>query len=234
LDDRVDRDKIKNFPLAQYAARYWVTHARFENASSRIKDGMESLFDADKPHFATWLWIYNEDKQGQSMSTECPERPGAVPLYYAARLGFRDLVELLIAEHPEHVNARGGTEVTPIHVAATAGHVDVLSLLLEHGADIHDRGRFGQTPLHRASWRAKLEAERCLLARGADIKARDNDGWTPLHCAVRTNEIQVVRLLLENGADANARDTFGETPSQHTRQQEIVELLSGYCAESVK
>jgi hypothetical protein len=72
LDDRVDRDNIENFPLARYAAQYWATHARFENASSRIKDGMECLFDADKPHFATWLWIYNEDRDGRSMSTMCP------------------------------------------------------------------------------------------------------------------------------------------------------------------
>jgi hypothetical protein len=62
LDDRIDHNDIKNFPLARYAGRYWVVHARFENASSRIKDGMECLFDADKPHFATWLWIYNEDR----------------------------------------------------------------------------------------------------------------------------------------------------------------------------
>jgi hypothetical protein len=61
LDDRVDRDNIKDFPLALYAAQYWPTHARFENASSRIMDGMKCLFDAEKPHFAAWLWIYNED-----------------------------------------------------------------------------------------------------------------------------------------------------------------------------
>ena len=108
LDDHVDRDNIENFPLARYAAQYWPTHARFENASSRIKDGMECLFDADKPHFATWLWIYNEIGDGRSMSTMSPEKPEAVPLYYAARLGFRDLAEHLIAKHPEHVNARGG------------------------------------------------------------------------------------------------------------------------------
>jgi hypothetical protein len=60
LDDRVDRDSIKSFPLARYAAEYWPTHARVENVSSHIKDGMDRLFDADKPHFATWLWIYNE------------------------------------------------------------------------------------------------------------------------------------------------------------------------------
>jgi hypothetical protein len=63
LDDRVDRENIKNFPFARYAAEYWVMHAQFENASSRIKDGMECLFDADKPHFATWLWIYDVPRE---------------------------------------------------------------------------------------------------------------------------------------------------------------------------
>ncbi|KAN0118744.1 hypothetical protein V8E52_004855 [Russula decolorans] len=55
LDDRIDRDDIERFPLARYAAQYWASHARVENVSSRIKDGMECLFDADKPHFAIWL-----------------------------------------------------------------------------------------------------------------------------------------------------------------------------------
>ena len=237
LDDHVDRYKIGNFPLARYAAQYWATHARFESASSRIKDGMECLFDADRPHFATLLWIYNEDWEDLSMSTKCPVKPQAVPLYYTARLGFHDLAAHLIAEHPEHVNARGGAEETPIHVAATAGHADILLLLLEHGANIHDRGRFSQTPLHRASWRAKLEAAQCLLARGADINVRDTGGWTPLHCAVRTHEIQAVRLLLELGADVNARDYSGFTPSQVASRRQlhkIVELLAEYGAESVK
>ena len=87
LDDSIDRDSIENFPLAFYAAQYWATHARVENVSSQIKDGMEHLFDAKKPHFATWLWIYDEDHYGRSMSM-CPETPRAVPLYYAARLDF--------------------------------------------------------------------------------------------------------------------------------------------------
>jgi ankyrin repeat protein len=237
LDDHVNHDKIKNFPLARYAAQYWATHARFEIASSRIKDGMECLFDADRPHFATWLWIYNEDREDLSMSTKCPVKPQAVPLYYVARLGFHDLAAHLIAEHPEHVNARGGWEVTPMHTAAYRGHASILSLLLEHGADVDGRGRYDQTPLHRASWRAELEAAQCLLDRGADINARDDVGWTPLYCAVRTKEIQAVRLLLEHGADVHARDNFGDTPSllaSALSRPEIVELLSEYGAESVQ
>jgi ankyrin repeat protein len=212
LDNCVDRDNIKNFPLAGYAARYWATHARFENALSRIKDGMECLFDADKPPFAAWLWIYNEDRNGRSMSTTCPEKPEAVPLYYAARLGFRDLAEHLIAEHPEHVNARGGGELTPIHAAASGGHADILTLLLEHGADVDCRGQFGRTPLHRTSERGTLEAGQCLLDRGADIDARNEYNWTPLYSAVFYEHVESARMLLERGARVNEPDNEGKTP----------------------
>ena len=228
LGDCVDRVKIENFPLARYAAQYWATHARFDNASSQIKDGMECLFDSDKPHFATWLWIYNEDRGGLTMSTMCPEKPEAVPLYYAARLGFRHVAEHLLAEHPEHVNARGGREVTPMHVAAAAGHADILSLLLEYGAEVDGRGIAGQTPLHRTSENGKREAALCLLRLldcGADINARDNIGWTPLHVAVERKNVQAVRFLLEYGADVNAEADRSSTPL-HVAARGSAEIFS--------
>ena len=235
LDDNVDRDKIENFPLARYAAQYWTTHAQVENVWSRIKDGMECLFDADKPHFATWLWIYNEDREGDSMFTKCPEKPEAVPLYYAARFGFCDLAKHLIAEHPEHVNVQGGRRGTPMHAAARAGRADILSLLIEHGAELEGRANFNMTPLHVASGYGKLEAVRCLLDHGADINARDRDDWTVLGWALsEKNNIQVVRLLLERGVDVDVRDISSRTASLGTVEQEVVELLSKYGIQSVE
>ena len=235
LDDRVDRDNIKNFPLARYAAQYWPTHAQFENVSSRIKDGMECLFDAEKPQFATWLWIYNVDRQRRSMTTMCPEKPAAFPLYYAAMLGFRDLAEHLIAERPEHVTARGGWEHTPIHIAARAGHADILSLLIEHGADVEDRGIFGQTPLHRASWSGNPEAGRCLLDRGADVNAENNGGRTPLFRAAAGGHVEFTRMLLQRNARVDARDNSdGRTPLYAAivkRNTQIVRLLLEHGAD---
>ena len=213
LDDRVDRNTIENFPLARYAAQHWPTHARFENSSSRIKDGMECLFDAGKPHFATWLWIYNEDWGGLSMITMSPMIPGAFPLYYAARLGFRDLAEHIISKHPDHANAKGGGEMTPIHTAAFKGHADILSLLLEHGADADGQGVIGQRPLHRALMGERLEAGQCLLDHGADINARRNDsGWTPLYQAAYFGKVEFTRMLLEHGARVDSQTDSGETP----------------------
>ena len=264
LDDHVDRDNIKEFPLAPYAAEYWPSHAKFGSVSARIRNGMECLFDEDKPHFATWLWIY------KGIITMRPEKPGAVPLCHAARLGFRDLVVHLIAEHPEHVNAKDDSERTAMHTATKGGNTDIVSLLLEHDADVDSRDGGDWTSLHWASSRGRLSAGKCLLDHGADINARDLDDWTPLyvcvgatsegrvefaqmllergavvdarddrgrtslHRAVKGGKIQFVRLLLEHGADVNARDKSGRTPSQYTTRQDILELLSGYGAEVVK
>jgi hypothetical protein len=212
LDDRVDCDNIKSFPLARYAAQYWPTHGRVENVSSHIKDGMERLFDADKPHFATWLWIYNEDDFGDSMSTMRPEKPKAVPLYYAARLGFRDLTERLIVEHPEHVNARGGEHETPIHAAVFAEHSKILSLLIEHGADMEGLiSWIDFTPLNRAAWYGKLEVGKCLVDHGANIDAQDRDRDNPLMNASRLGEVGFARMLLERGAVIDTQNNHGAT-----------------------
>jgi hypothetical protein len=210
LDDRVDRDSIKSFPLSVYAAQYWPTHARVEDVSARIKEGMECLFDADKPHFATWLWLYNEERVG-SMTTMRPEKPDAVPLYYAALLGFCNLAEHLIAEHPEHVSARGGTHTTPIHAAAFAGQADILSLLIQHGADVNGQNIPGYAPLSKASDNGRLEAGQVLLDHGADIDARSKYDNTALMYAIWSN-IEFARMLLERGAAINARCIDDTTP----------------------
>ena len=212
LDDHVDRDKIKDFPLARYAAEYWPRHAKFGSVSARIKDGMECLFDEDKPHFATWLWIYG-GYDNERMSTLRPEKPGAVPLYHAARLGFRDLAAHLIAEHPEHVNAISGDGLgrTAMHAAAIRGYTDIVSLLLENEADVDRQDESGATSLHSAAVRGTISVGKCLLDHGADLNARDLYGETPLFDAARQGRVEFAQMLLERGAAIDARDNHCRT-----------------------
>ena len=203
LDDRVDRDKIKNFPLAEYAARNWVKHAQFKGVSSHIKDGMECLFDADKPRLSAWLWIYNEDRRGRSMITLSPEKPDASPLYYATLFGFRDLTATLLAQHPEGVHVEGGRQVTPLHASAYRGHTDIFSLLVKHFPNPDIKGYVDRTPLHVASNRGRLEIGQLLIDHGADVNAHDDHGWTPLYIAALTGQLAFARMLLDNGAMTN-------------------------------
>ena len=51
--DNVDTAKIKKLPLASYAAKHWVDHAKLGCVSSDIQAGlmMKCLFDKALPHF---------------------------------------------------------------------------------------------------------------------------------------------------------------------------------------
>jgi ankyrin repeat protein len=233
LDDPIDSGGLKSFPLARYAAQCWATHARIENVSSQIKDGMECLFDANKPHFKIWLWLYKADQWDRYTRTARPGKYKAVPLYYAAKFGFRDLAEHLIAKHPEHVNARQGGETTPIHAAASEGHTDILSLLIEHGADVNGR-MDGDTPLHQASRKARLEAGQILLDHGADIDARNRFNRTALAYAAVGGHVKFVRMLLDRGTVIDARDNRGRTALHFALEEgrtEVAQLLLEHGAD---
>ena len=60
LDVHIDKESVKNCPLAEYAARHWVEHARIGDVASRVQDEIETLFDPHKPHLDTWARIYNK------------------------------------------------------------------------------------------------------------------------------------------------------------------------------
>ena len=205
----MDEAKIKNFPLAEYAAEYWVDHARFEDVSSYIQDGMDLLFDEDKLHFTIWLWVYNMDDYSSYRDNTRPKKPDAVPLYYAALCGFRGLVERLLTAHLENLNAEGGLYGAPLNAALDKGHLDIALFLLDRGADGQNRGLMDQTGLYIASSRGYADVVRSLIDRGADLNAicKDNDEggdemkWTPLQVAIYTDRRDIAVLLLDRGAD---------------------------------
>jgi len=99
---------IQNFPLAQYAAESLLNHALFGDVSSDIRDGLDCLFDKNKPHLAVWIWLYDvEICHGRDWLSPHPAQPNAVPLYHAVLCGLRDLAERLLDAHPQDVIARG-------------------------------------------------------------------------------------------------------------------------------
>ena len=53
------RDSLEEYPLAEYAAMYWMYHARFEGVSENVEYGMKELFDSSKPHLANCVRIYD-------------------------------------------------------------------------------------------------------------------------------------------------------------------------------
>ena len=212
LDDTTWETFVQRFPLANYAIRYWADHALFENVSLRIKDGIEDLFDLEKPHFSRWIRIQDVDDNYGPLHETGPEHLAAAPLYYSAFCGFPEVLEKLIVEHPELVNAPGGPCGTALHAASRRNHLNIVQLLLTHGADVNALGMWGRTPLIFASVLGHLEVVRWLLEHGADVNAKDNRDETSLHLATHNEHFEVIQTLLKHNADTNARDGTGWTP----------------------
>ena len=222
LNYSIGKTKIRDFPLARYAAAHWVDHALFEDVSSDIRDGLDCLFDRNRPHLAAWLWLSDIDdiNRRQHHPPPRPECPRAVPLYYAALCGIRDLTERLVAAHPQDINAPGGSRGVPLNAALYSGHLNIALFLLESGANGEDGGMAGQTALYMASSRGYAEVVRSLIDRGADLKAKCNAldkywrhvRWTPLLVALEKGRLEIARILLEGGADVNYTDNRGWSP----------------------
>ena len=210
LRDRDVNTSADIAPLAEYAAEHWVTHAQVKNVASQVRDGLEYLFDPDKPYFGAWVQLHDIDRFYHYLGRSDPE-PGAKPLYYAARGGFHELVEHLTRKYPQRAEAIGGQCGTALHSASFEGHLQVVRYLLQLGVDINVRNFANCTPLLFASWKGHRDVVQCLLDHGADSDLRDEFRNSPLMLAAYYGHVDVVRLLLEHNADVNTGDTENRT-----------------------
>ena len=209
-DQRGGDSRADASPLRGYAARHWVDHAQFEKVSSRVRDGIDNLFDSFKPHFAAWLQVHDIDEDWMHFSMYEYDRGS--PLYYAAFCGFYDLAERLITKDPEQVNARGGRILAPLPAALCKRHFRLANLLHEHGADVDCRGKWENTSIHSASMNGSIDVMQWLLDHGADANTRDDTGITPLHWAAHYAQIDCIEVLLSHNANINIQEAGGQTP----------------------
>ena len=199
-----------NAPLAKYAAEHWVTHSQVKSVALQVRDGMQCLFDPDKPYFEAWIKLHDIDSFEYSSVPPDPE-PGARPLYYAALGGFHALVERFILKYPQCASARGGLCGTALHSASFSGHLQVVRYLLRQGVDVNVRNTEGDTPLLLASLEGHLDVVQCLVDHGANLDLCDKGHSSPLMLAVCYGHVDIVRLLLEHNADVNSQDCRDQT-----------------------
>ena len=115
------------------------------------------------------------------------------PLMLAALRGQLDLVKKLV-ERDADVNKTGWT---PLHYAATGGHVPVIEFLLEHSAYIDAESPNGTTPLMMAAMYGSPEAVKHLIQAGADLQIKNGANMTALDFAQRGNRPNNIELMQE-------------------------------------
>jgi hypothetical protein len=90
----------------------------------------------------------------------------------------------------------GGAGFTPLHIAATAGRVDIIDDLLARGAAIEARTNGGDTPLFQTVPLASGAAFVRLLEKGARLDARNNAGQSILRFALEWQRPAMADLIL--------------------------------------
>lgn len=107
------------------------------------------------------------------------------PLMMAALKGQQELADRLIKKGAD-INKTGWT---PLHYAASSGHLAIISLLLENSAYIDAESPNGSTPLMMAAMYGTPAAVKLLLKEGADPQLKNQQGLTALQFAQRGNRV---------------------------------------------
>jgi len=149
---------------------------------------------------------------------------GETPVMVAARSGYPEVVELLLAKNA-NPNAHGARGQTALMWAVAEKHPDVVKVLLAHGADIKARSDVwtdvmavpphsilaynkaiphgGETALMFAARVGDLASAKLLVAAGANVNDTDAWGVSATVLAVHSDFRELAELLLEKGADPN-------------------------------
>lgn len=174
------------------------------------------------------------------VSPDLANEDGLTALHQSCIDDFREMVQQLL-EAGAKVNARDSECWTPLHAAATCGHLHLVELLIARGADLLAVNTDGNMPYdlcedeqtldfletamaNRGITQDSIEAARALperhmledfqslLQSGADLDAPGDHGATLLHIAAANGFSEAAALLLEHGASLSAKDHDGWEP----------------------
>lgn len=125
---------------------------------------------------------------------------GDTPLHVVSGSVFskrKQVLEILIRKGAD-CNAQNKDFLTPLHVATSFSHYDVMDYLIKNGSDVNGVDGLGQTCLHRAAREDDLAAVRLLLSHSIDTSLLSLQGYT----AAQVAKENVLKVLKDPPSDA--------------------------------
>lgn len=104
-----------------------------------------------------------------------------------------------------HIDYGDNEAVSPLWLASTRRHAQIVELLIEASAEVNEADTAGHTLLMDAVISGDATVVSLLLQAGADVNACDWEGGTALMDAAIVGNVEIMTLLLNHGAEVNAR-----------------------------
>uniref|UniRef100_H3DMB0 Ankyrin repeat and SOCS box containing 15b n=1 Tax=Tetraodon nigroviridis TaxID=99883 RepID=H3DMB0_TETNG len=140
---------------------------------------------------------------------------GRLPLHVAALRPQTDVLRVVLqatASTDLTLEERTGEGDTPLTLAAAAGLVDNVRILLGHGASPHNTNSCNESPLLIAVRQRSYDMVQSLVLGGAFVEQVCLTKWTATHEAAKVGCTDILKLLLRHGAKVSSRDAHGVTP----------------------
>ena len=159
-----EQNKLGRSPLLAAAA-----HGHLQSVQLLIKNHARvDVFDTEG---MSALHLSAEGGHGQVCDTllahnayvNSKSRVGLTPLHLAALKGFVHLVGSLVSKHHAAIDALTLRKETALQLAAGAGMLDVVALLVELGADADATDEAGRKAIHLAAQQNHSEVVRLLV-----------------------------------------------------------------------
>ncbi|KAI0154632.1 ankyrin repeat-containing domain protein [Xylariaceae sp. FL1272] len=191
---------VKMFPLADYAARHWTSHARETNSSTPLHHRLSTGFFTDETVYTKCHHLHPVTTYRRGFYYESSEVP--LPLYYASRAGLTDTVSWVLA-HGADINAQTSHYGSALSAASWKGHDKTVEMLLKQGANVNTRHKFESDPLCAASRQGHEKIVERLLIKGAVVINNLGPERNALCIAALEGHRNIVEMLLDKGANVN-------------------------------
>ena len=119
--------------------------------------------------------------------------------HYAAFCGQVEMVRHFITAYKCHVDCRDYNKQTPLHCAASEGHLSIVVVLsAEYNANLNDCDENNDTPLNIAARSGHVNVTvKCLIDDlGCSPNTQGFEGRTILHQACGAGHVELAELLL--------------------------------------
>ncbi|RHZ73695.1 hypothetical protein CDV55_107262 [Aspergillus turcosus] len=226
--ESVYRGRLNQYPLYEYSARYWGSHAANPPTQVTVQvAALEFLRKRGNVLAAHQVLLHKRTQSSseflfelRSSGTQLRNR-STTSLHIAAHFGLTDLLRILI-EGGAEVNATDEKGATPLVSAVKEGHVNAtVFLITESGANPKLKDVAGGTAMAYAAMYGYEAIVRFLLDWGVEPEPQCEKDYdcNPLHLAAANGHVSVMKLLLHNGAMIDALDSKMSTPLALAVQQ---------------